>query len=301
MILPVRINLLHIPRRIAPIQIVKAAALSWFRDRAPSMGAAIAYYTIFSLAPMLWLISAIVGLAFGESAARGAIEQQLQYAIGEDAARALESMIQSTSASGASPIGTVISLVTLLIAATGVLRELQTSFNVIWKVREAGSGILTLLKQFLLCIAVILALGLLLILSLALSAAVAAANARFGTNGNEIYSLVQWASTAISLLAMTGILGVTFKLFPNANPRWTEVWIGAGTTAALLELGKYAIGLYVVSINGRSFYRAAGAILIILIWAYYSSQILLFGAELTKAVADWRKARRSKPRRSRVT
>jgi membrane protein len=237
-ILPVRINLLDIPRRIAPIEIVKTAALSWFRDRAPSMGAAIAYYTIFSLAPMLWLISAIVGLAFGESAARGAIEQQLQYAIGEDAARALESMIQSTSASGASPIGT---------------------------------------------------------------AAVAAANARFGSDENEISSLVQWASTAVSLLAMTGILGVTFKLFPSANPRWTEVWIGAGTTVALLELGKYAIGLYVVSINGRSFYRAAGAILIILIWAYYSSQILLFGAELTKAVADWRKARRSKPRRSRVT
>jgi len=93
-ILPVRINLLDIPRRIAPIEIVKTAAPSWLRDRAPSMGAAIAYYTIFSLAPMLWLISAIVGLAFGESAARGAIEQQLQYAIGEDAARALESMIQ---------------------------------------------------------------------------------------------------------------------------------------------------------------------------------------------------------------
>jgi membrane protein len=253
------------------------------------MGAAIAYYTIFSLAPMLWLITAIVGLAFGESAARGAIEQQLQYAIGEDAARALESMLQSTSASGASPIGTAISLVTLIIAATGVLRELQTSFNVIWKVRDPGGGILTVTKQFLLCFAVILGMGLLLMVSLALSAAIAAANARFGTNGNGIPELVKPATTAVSLSAMTGLLGLTFKLLPSANPRRGEVWIGAGTTAALLELGKYAIGLYVVSINGRSFYRAAGAILIILIWAYYSSQILLFGAELTKAIADWRK------------
>jgi membrane protein len=289
-------KLFRIPR-LAPVRIVRAAVRAWFRDRAPSMGAAIAYYTIFSLAPMLWLITAIVGLAFGESAARSAIEHQLQYAIGEDAARALESMIESTSASGASPAGAAISLATLIVAATGVLRELQTSFNVIWKVREAGGGILTLTKQFLLCFAVILAMGLLLIVSLALSAGIAAANARFGTAGKAIPELVQLATSALSPLAMTGILGLTFKLFPSANPRWSEVWIGAGTTAALLELGKYAIALYVVNINGRSFYRAAGAILIILIWAYYSSQILLFGAELTKAIADWRKRRRSRPAR----
>jgi membrane protein len=289
-------KLFRIPR-LAPVRIVRAAVRAWFRDRAPSMGAAIAYYTIFSLAPMLWLITAIVGLAFGESAARSAIEHQLQYAIGEDAARALESMIESTSASGASPAGAAISLATLIVAATGVLRELQTSFNVIWKVRDAGGGILTLTKQFLLCFAVILAMGLLLIVSLALSAGIAAANARFGTAGKAIPELVQLATSALSPLAMTGILGLTFKLFPSANPRWSEVWIGAGTTAALLELGKYAIALYVVNINGRSFYRAAGAILIILIWAYYSSQILLFGAELTKAIADWRKRRRSRPAR----
>jgi membrane protein len=281
--------------RAAPIQILKAAALSWFNDRAPSMGAAIAYYTIFSLAPMLWLISAIVGLAFGESAACGAIAQQLQYAIGTDAAKALEAMVQSTSLWGASPIGTAISIATLVVAATGVLRELQTSFNVIWKVRDPGVSVLTLTKQFMLCLAVILAMGLLLAVSLALGAAVAAANARF--NGDDIATAVRWMSTLVSFSAMTVILGMTFKLFPSANPRWSEVWIGAATTAALLELGKYAIGLYVVSVNGRSFYRAAGAILIILIWAYYSSQILLFGAELTKAIADWRRHRRSRRRR----
>lgn len=283
--------------RMAPFQIVRAAVRSWFRDRAPSMGAAIAYYTVFSLAPMLWLITTIVGLAFGESAARGAIEQQFQYAIGEDAARALESMIESTGTSGASPSGTAVSLATLIVAATGMLRELQTSFNVIWKVRDTGGGILAVTKQFLLCFAVILAMGLLLIVSLALGTAIAAANARFGASGKGIPELVQLASTALSLSAMTGILGVAFKVFPSANPGWSEVWIGAGTTAALLELGKHAIALYVVSIDGRSFYRAAGAILVILIWAYYSSQILLFGAELTKAIADWRKRRRSKPAR----
>ena len=144
---------------------------------------------------MLWLITAIVGLAFGESAARGAIEHQLQYAIGEDAARALESMIQSTSASGASPVGTAISLGTLIVAATGVLSELQTSFNVIWKVRDPGGGILTVTKQFLLCFAVILGMGLLLMVSLVFGAAIAAANARFGINGNGIPKLVQLATT----------------------------------------------------------------------------------------------------------
>jgi len=291
-----RMKLPRLPR-IAPIQIVKAAMRAWFRDRAPSMGAALAYYTIFSLAPMLWLITAIVGLAFGESAARGAILRQLQYSIGEESAHALESMVQSTSAWGASPVGTAISLATLIVAGTGVLRELQTSFNVIWKVRDPGGGILTVTKQFLVCFAVILGMGLLLMVSLALSAAIAAANAHFGISGNGIPVLVQLATTALSLAAMTGLLGVTFKVFPSANPRWSEVWIGAGTTAVLLELGKYAIGLYVVSINGQSFYRAAGAILIILTWAYYSSQILLFGAELTKAIVDWRKRRRAKPAR----
>jgi membrane protein len=281
--------------RAAPIQILKAATLSWFNDRAPSMGAAFAYYTIFSLAPMLWLISAIVGLAFGESAARSAIANELQYAIGTDAAKALEAMVQSTSASGASPVGTAISLATLVIAATGVLRELQTSFNVIWKVGEPGVSILTLTKQFLLCLAVIVALGLLLVVSLALGAAIAAANARF--NGNDVATAVRVLGTVVSFSAMTISRAGTCKLFPNANPRWSEVWIGAATTAALLELGKHAIGLYVVSINGRSFYRAAGAILIILIWAYYSSQILLFGAELTKAIADWRRKRKAGARR----
>jgi len=284
--------------RAAPIQILKAAALSWFNDRAPSMGAAIAYYTIFSMAPMLWLISAIVGMAFGESAARSAIAQQLQYAIGMDAAKALEAMVQSTSLWGASPVGTAISIATLVVAATGVLRELQTSFDVIWKVKDPGVSVLTLTKQFLLCLAVIFAMGLLLAVSLALGAAIAAANARF--NGNDVATAVRWLSTLASFSAMTVILGITFKLFPSANPRWSEVWIGAATTAALLELGKFAIGLYVVSINGRSFYRAAGAILIILIWAYYSSQILLFGAELTKAIADWRRRRRSRWARPRA-
>lgn len=289
---------LRFAARAAPFQILKAAILSWVADRAPSMGAAIAYYTIFSLAPLLWLISAIVGLAFGESAARGVIEQQLQYAIGAEAARALGEMVESTAASGASPLGTAVSVATLVVAATGVLRELQTCFNMIWKVADPGASVLTITKQFLLCFAVILAMGLLLMVSLALGAAVAVANARFGTGGSGITWLVRLTSSAISFAAMTGILGLTFKLFPNAKPRWREVWIGAATTAALLELGKYAIGLYVVSINGRSFYRAAGAILIILVWAYYSSQILLFGAELTKAIADWRGRRRSRrPRR----
>ena len=284
----------RILRRLPPVQILEAATLAWLNDRAPSMGAAIAYYTIFSLAPLLWLISAMVGLAFGESAARASIAQQLQYAIGQDAAQALESMIQSTTALGPSPIGTAISVTTLVVAATGVLRELQTSFNVIWKVRDPAGGVLTVAKQFLLCFAIILAMALLLIVSLALGAAVAAANARFGTAGYGVTMLVRIASVAISFAAMTAILGLTFKLFPSTNPRWSEVWIGGATTAALLELGKYAIGIYVVSINGRSFYRAAGAVLIILVWAYYSSQILLFGAELTKAIADWRKRRRSR-------
>ena len=277
-----------------PFRIIKAASQAWLDDRAPSMGAAIAYYTIFSLAPLLWLVTAIVGLVFGEATARGAIEHVLQRVMGGEAAQALQGMIQLSGATASSPLATAVSLVMLVVASTGMLWEIQLSFDVIWKVRgEHASGIRPATKRFLLSFALIVALGLILILSLAVNAALALVNQQFGT---PIPRLLEVVNAVVSLSAMATILTLTFKLFSSAAVRWREAWIGAAVTSVLLEIGKYAIGLYVLSIAEHSFYRAAGAAAVLLIWAYYSSQILLFGAEITKAITDWRARRRGRRR-----
>jgi len=262
------------------------------------MGAAIAYYTIFSLAPMLWLITAIVGLVFGEATARGAIEHTLQRVMGGEAAEALRAMIEISGTATSSPVATVVSLVMLVVAATGMLWEIQLSFDVIWKVRGAhSSGLLPAAKRFLLSFALILALGLILMLSLAVNAGLAFLNQQFGT---AVPRFIEVVNAVVSVAAMATILTLTFKLFSSAAVRWREAWIGAAITSVLLEIGKYAIGLYIVSIAQHSFYRAAGAAAMLLIWAYYSSQILLFGAEITKAITDWRERRRSRRGRKAV-
>jgi len=254
------------------------------------MGAAIAYYTIFSLAPMLWLITAIVGFIFGKTATKGAIERTVERAMGMDAARSLESMLQLTGASASSPLATAVSLGMLVVAATGMFWEIQLSFDVIWKVRgDHSTGLLSASKRFVLSFVLILALGFILILSLAVNALLATFKQQLG---NGIPALIEIINALLSFAAMTAIIALTFKLFSSAAVRWREAWTGAAITSLLLEIGKYAIGVYVVSIAEHSFYRAAGAAAVLLIWAYYSSQILLFGAEITKAITDWRQRRK---------
>ncbi len=267
----------------------RAAVVGWQADRAKSMGAALAYYTVFSLAPILILVIAVAGMAFSQAAAEGAIVEQLGDLMGREGAAALQAMIKNASHRRAGLIATFLGLGTLLLAATAVFGELQAALNVIWKVKPGTHKRLTsLVRARLLSLSLILAIGFLLLVSLVLSAALSA----FGHYLNGIFPglpvMLRALHFALSFLMTSVLFGMMFKILPDAPVHWQDVWIGAMTTALLFSFGKYLIGLYIGSSNVASTYGAAGALVIILLWIYYSAQILLFGAEFTKACADRR-------------
>lgn len=268
----------------------RAAATAWLADRAPSMGAAMAYYMVFSLAPVLILVIAIAGLVFGQAAAQGAIVAQLGDLMGVEGAAALQAMIASAGHTRAGIIATLIGAGTLLVASTAVFGELQASLNVIWKVQRSRQALAAAARERLLSLSLILALGFLLLVSLVLSAALSA----FGDYLNGVFPglslILRVLHLALSFGLMSVLFGMIFKILPDTPVAWQDVWVGAMTTALLFSLGKYLIGLYIGSSNVASAYGAAGALVIILLWIYYSAQILLFGAEFTKACADRRQA-----------
>jgi len=269
----------------------RAAAAGWSADRAPSMGAAMAYYMVFSLAPMLILVIAIAGLVFGQAAAQGAIVEQLGDLMGVEGAAALQAMVASAGHKRAGVIATLIGTGTLLIAATAVFGELQAALNVIWKVQRRRRRMpVAVARERLLSLSLILALGFLLLVSLVLSAALSA----FGHYLSGVFPglplMLRILHLALSFGMMSILFAMIFKILPDAPVAWQDVWIGAMATALFFSIGKYLIGLYIGSSNVASTYGAAGALVIILVWIYYSAQILLFGAEFTKACADRRLA-----------
>ncbi len=267
----------------------RAAAVGWQTDRAKSMGAALAYYTVFSLAPILILVIAVAGMAFSQAAAEGAIVEQLGDLMGHEGAAVLQAMIKNASHRRAGLIATFVGLGTLLVAATAVFGELQTALNVIWKVKPGThKRLASLVRARLVSLSLILAIGFLLLVSLVLSAALSA----FGHYLSGVFPglplMLRALHFALSFLMTSVLFGMMFKILPDAPVAWQDVWIGAMTTALLFSFGKYLIGLYIGSSNVASTYGAAGALVIILLWIYYSAQILLFGAEFTKACADRR-------------
>jgi membrane protein len=277
------------------VAVVSRAGAAWVADRAPSMGAAIAYYMVFSLAPILVLVIAVAGLAFGEAAARGAIVEQLGGLMGQEGAAALEVMIRGAGRRGAGLVATVVGTAALLLAATAVFAELQASFNLIWKAGPSVHKKLTgLLRARLIGLSLIVAIGFLLLVSLVVSAALSAFGEYLDTIFPGLHAIVQslhWASS----LAVTGLLfAMMFKILPDKRVEWREVWHGAAVTAVLFTVGKYLIGLYIGSSRVASTYGAAGALVVILLWIYYSAQIVLFGAEIARAWAVETEQRRSR-------
>lgn len=273
------------------LDLFRAAGAGWIADRASSMGAALAYYMVFSLAPMLILVIAIAGLVFGHVAAQGAIVAQLGDLMGVEGATALQAMIISAGQKRAGIIATLVGTGTLLIASTAVFVELQAALNVIWKVQgRPRRALIAVAREQLVSLSLILALGFLLLVSLVLSAVLAA----FGYYLQDILPglpfMLSILHGALSFGVTSILFGMMFKFLPDAAVAWQDVWIGAITTALLFSLGKYLIGLYIGSSNVASTYGAAGALVIMLLWIYYSAQILLFGAEFTKACADRRLA-----------
>ncbi|CAN7702017.1 YihY/virulence factor BrkB family protein [Variovorax sp. LjRoot130] len=266
----------------------RKAVMAWVDDYAPSMGAAISYYTIFSLAPLLVIVIAIAGALFGREAAQGQIVAQVSGLVGREGAVAVESLLRSVDEPGKGLVAGLISMVVLLIGATTVFAELQSALDRIWHVpeREKPSGVWAVLRARLLSFGLILGLAFLLMVSLLVSAALAAFGSWFGglVPGWEL--MLQSLNVLISLGIVTVLFAMIFKLMPTARIAWRDVWIGAGVTAVLFELGKLAIGLYLGKSGVNESFAAAGSLVVLVAWVYYAAQIFLLGAEFTKVYAS---------------
>ena len=263
--------------------LIRKSVSMWLDDYAPSMGAALAYYTLFSMAPLLIIVIAVAGLVFGQDAARGEIVSQVQGLIGPEGAIAVQGLLKSVSEPTQSIFATVVSVITLLIGATTVFAELQSDLDRIWRVPAPAreSGLWTLLRTRLLSFGLVLGLAFLLLVSLVVSAVLAAigkwSNGIFG--GWEL--ALQAINFGISLLITTALFAMIYKLMPRARIAWRDVWVGAAVTALLFGIGKFLIGLYLGTTGVASSFGAAGSLVVLLVWVYFSAQIFLLGAEFT--------------------
>jgi membrane protein len=268
-------------------ELVKRAARSFSEDHGPSMGAALAYYTIFSIAPLLFIVIMVAGLVFGEEAARGEIFAQLAGLIGEQGASAVQTMVQSVREPAKGALGAIVGAGALLIGATTVFAELQNALDRIWRApAREKSGIWGLVRARLLSFGLILGIGFLLIVSLIASAALSALGKWWGPLLGGWELLAQLLNFAISFALFTAAFALIYKFMPRVKIEWHDVWIGAVVTAALFTIGKFLIGLYIGKSAIASGFGAAGSIVVVVLWVYYSAQIFLFGAEFTWVFAQ---------------
>ena len=255
----------------------------WSNDNAITLGAALAYYTIFSLAPLLVLAIALAGLVFGRAAAQGEIVAQMQGVLGPAGAELIESMIERASEPASGVLATVISLVTMFFGASGVFGQLQGSLNRIWGAdTQRRRGVRGHFQRRAASFSMILGIGFLLLVSLALSALISGLHRvidEYLTVPSELLSLV---NLGVSFLIVTALFAMIFKLLPDARIEWRDVWLGAVATALLFTVGKSLLGLYLGRAGVTSVYGAAGSLVLVLLWVYYSSQLLFLGAEFTE-------------------
>jgi membrane protein len=270
------------------ISVLKQTFSEWMNDQAATLGAALAYYTVFSLAPLLVISISIAGLAFGREAAEGQIFDHLRELLGEESGRAMQVIVQNASQEPKTGVlATIIGFAVLLFGASGVFGQLQTSLNAIWGVQpKPGRGILGVIQDRILSFGFILVVGFLLLFSLLLTAAISFAGQRFGEMIVGMEALVQLLNTILSLAVITLLFAMMFKFLPDAKIAWRDVWIGAFITALLFTIGKFALGFYLGRSGVASSYGAAGSLIVLLLWVYYSSQIVFFGAEFTQVYAN---------------
>ena len=268
--------------------------LSFIDDEALSRGAAIAFYAITSLAPVLLIVIAVAGLVFGQEAAQNAISGQFSALMGKQAADLLESVIASASAESSGVLATIVGMVTLIATASGVFGEMQAALNTIWKTRSRGTILSRLVRARIASLGLVGALGFLLIVSLAVSAGLTAFANHLDTLpvGALFLSVLNFA---ISLLLFAVLFGAIYKVLPDRTLQWKDVVVGALMTSVLFNLGKTVIGWYLGCSAVASSYGAAGGLIVLLLWVYYSAQIFLFGAEFTKIYANAHGSKRKRP------
>ncbi len=267
--------------------IVVDAAYGWMNDDAMSMAASIAFYTIFSLAPLAILVIALAGLVFGDEAARGALIEQLTALVGRDAGQTVQDLIARAGARETGIVASVIGIGTILVGATTVFVELQAGLNRIWRVAAPQESTITwLVRVRLKALALIGAIGFLLIVSLVVSAALAAAGRWASAFLPAMPSLLWLVDMVTSWTVLTGLFALIYRILPDTYIRWTDVWLGAAANAFLFAVGKFLIGFYIATSGVVTVYGAAGSFVLILLWVYYSAVIFLFGAELTRAYSE---------------
>ena len=276
--------------------LVKTAASSWVDDHAQSMGAALAYYTIFSIAPLLLIVISVAGLIFGVDAARGEIVGQLQDMMGQQGAEAVQGLLRSVNKPAEGITATLVGAGLLLVGATTVFGELQDALDRIWRApRRNRSGLWNLLRARLLSFGMILGIGFLLMVSLVASAALAAMGKLWGPLMADWAVLANVINMLISYLFTTTVFAMIYKTMPRARVDWTDVWVGACVTSFLFTVGKFLIGLYLGKSGIPSVFGAAGSLVVLLVWVYYSAQIFLMGAEFTWAYANMFGSRKPLP------
>jgi membrane protein len=266
-------------------RMLKAAFQEWNEDKAARLAAALAYYTLFSLAPLLILVIAIAGLFFDSTAVRQQIMGQVEALIGGTSADFVSTILDNANRPGNNSgiIASLISVGLLLVGATGVLTQLQLSLNTIWSVEARPDiGFLNLLRKRLLSLGMIIVIGFLLLVSLVISSVIAGFSDYLNTLAPSLDTIVQLLNFVVSFGITTLLFAMIFKFLPDVVITWGDVWFGSAATAILFSLGKFLIGLYLGNSSFGSSYGAAGSVIILLVWVFFSAQILFYGAELTQ-------------------
>jgi membrane protein len=254
----------------------------WRADNALTQGAALAYYTIFSMAPLLMLVVAIAGLALGRSAAQGELVERIRAAVGPEAGRVVAGVLEQVSRPSAGVAATVISVVTMLIGASSVFGQLQSSLNLIWGVDRSQGGLRHTVQQRLATFLVVVGIGVLLLASMLLTAVVAAVQDTLAQHLPALADALPGLNLGLSFLVTTTFFAMIYKVLPATHMRWSDVWLGGAFTALLFTVGKTFIGLYLGRTGVTSVYGAAGSLVLLLLWIYYSAQIFMIGAEFTE-------------------
>lgn len=281
--------------------LIKETVTSFIADEALSRGASMAFYAVTALAPMMLIVVAIVGLVFGDEAAMNALTGQFQSLMGKESADLLQSAIENARGRTTGIFATILGVVLLLITASGVFGEMQSALNAIWKAKPSGTTVSRLIRARAVSLGLVAALGFLMIVSLVVSAAITALGAYIDAwipFGQVILSAL---NTVVSLALIAVLFAAIYKILPDRRLEWRDVIFGALVTAFLFTIGKSLIGWYLGSSAVASTYGAAGALLVVFLWTYYSSQIFLLGAEFTRAFANRKGSRQESPIRSKPT
>ncbi len=263
--------------------LLKDSVKAWVDDYAPSMGAALAYYTVFSLAPLLLIVIAVAGLVFGHDAVRGEIVHQLGGVMGRDGATAVQGLLKSASEPRQGFVSSVVGFALLIVGATTVFAELQSALDRIWRVPAAKktSGLWNLLRTRFLSFGLVLGLGFLMLISLVISAALSVFGNWYGGVFRDWKVVLHIVNIVVSLVMSAALFAMIYKFMPRARIAWSDVWIGAAVTAVLFEMGKFLLGLYLGNAGVASGFGAAGSLVLLIVWVYYSAQVFLLGAEFT--------------------